>query len=98
MSATPIVWDWTRSETVNAEVKTTRISANSYSFECKIPWKTLGVEPWKEGGDYALELAVDVADKESVRQTQARWNSIDKEGFHTTPSLWGRIFFNNTTR
>ncbi len=98
MSATPTVWDWTRSETVNAEVKTTRISNNSYSFECKIPWKTLGVEPWKEGGDYALEFAVDVADKESVRQTQARWNSIDKDGFHTTPSLWGRIFFNNTTR
>jgi hypothetical protein len=51
-----------------------------------------------EGGDYALEIALDIADKESVRQTQSRWNSTDKEGFHTSPSLWGRIIFKNTTR
>lgn len=98
MNANPQVWDWTRSQAVNAEVKTSRVSGSIYSFECKIAWKELGVEPWKEGGDYALEVALDVADSESVRQTQARWNSIDREGFHTTPALWGRIFFKNTTR
>jgi hypothetical protein len=98
MSANPQVWDWTRSLPVNAEVKTNRISNRMYSFECKIAWKELGVEPWKEGGDYALEFALDVADKESVRQTQSRWNSIDREGFHTSPALWGRVFFKNKTR
>ena len=98
MSANPQVWDWTRSQAVNAEVKTNRISDRMYSFECKIAWQELGVEPWKEGGDYALEFALDVADKESVRQIQSRWNSIDREGFHTSPALWGRVFFKNTTR
>lgn len=98
MSSNPQVWDWTRSQTVNAEIKTTRVSDIIYSFECKIPWKELGTEPWMEGGDYALEIALDIADKESVRHTQSRWNSADKEGFHTTPSLWGRILFKNTTR
>jgi hypothetical protein len=98
MSNSPQVWDWTRSQKLNAEVKTTRVSDSIYSFECKIPWKELSTEPWQEGGEYALELAVDVADKESVRQSQIRWNSIDKEGFHTTPSLWGRLFIQQTTR
>jgi Carbohydrate family 9 binding domain-like len=98
MSNTPQVWDWTRSVLVNAEVKTSTISKNSYAFECRIPWSELGVEPWKEGGDYALELAVDVADQASVRQTQTRWNSIDKEGFHTTPALWGRLLFSAPNR
>jgi hypothetical protein len=98
MSNTPLVWDWTRSQPVNAEVKTTRMSDRIYSFECQIAWSELGVEAWQEGGEYALELAVDLADKESVRQSQIRWNSIDKEGFHTTPSLWGRLFIQPSTR
>jgi hypothetical protein len=98
MSDSPLVWDWTRSQPVNAEVKTTRLNDRSYSFECQIAWSELGVEAWKEGGDYALELAVDIADKTSVRQTQQRWNSIDMEGFHTTPALWGRMFFSLPNR
>jgi hypothetical protein len=98
MSDSPQVWDWTRSQQVNAEVKTTRLNDRSYSFECQIAWSELGVEAWKEGGDYALELAVDIADKTSVRQTQQRWNSIDMEGFHTTPALWGRMFFSLPNR
>ena len=98
MSATPQIWDWTRSQSVNAEVKTSRVSNSIYSFECKIPWKELATQPWQEGGEYAIELAVDLADKESVRQSQIRWNSSDKEGFHTSPSLWGRLFIQQTTR
>ena len=98
MSNTPQVWDWTRSLTVKSEVLTTRIDNGHYSFECRVPWTELGVEPWKEGGDYALEFAIDVADKASIRQSQNRWNSIDQEGFHTTPALWGRLRFNNITR
>ena len=98
MSATPQIWDWTRSQSVNAEVKTSRVSNSIYSFECKIPWKELATQPWQEGGEYAIELAVDLADKESVRQSQIRWNSADKEGFHTSPSLWGRLFIQQTTR
>jgi len=98
MSASPQIWDWTRSQRVQAEVKTFRVSDTIYSFECKIPWKELAVEPWQEGGEYALELAVDVADKESVRQSQLRWNSIDKEGFHTTPALWGKLYIQPSTR
>lgn len=98
MSDSPLVWDWTRSQQVNAEVKTTRLNDRSYSFECQIAWSELGVEAWKEGGDYALELAVDIADKTSVRQTQQRWNSIDMEGFHTTPALWGRMLFSLPNR
>jgi hypothetical protein len=74
------------------------VSNTIYSFECKIPWKELGTEPWQEGGEYAIELAVDMADSESVRQSQTRWNSIDKEGFHTSPSLWGRLFIQPSTR
>jgi hypothetical protein len=98
MNNSPQIWDWTRSQAINAEVKTTRVSDRIYSFECMIPWKELSTEPWQEGGEYALELAVDLADKESVRQSQIRWNSIDKEGFHTTPSLWGRLFIQPSTR
>ena len=98
MSNAPQVWDWTRSQPVNAEIKTTRLNDHSYSFECQIAWSELGVEGWKEGGDYALELAVDMADKTSVRQTQQRWNSIDMEGFHTTPALWGRMLFSLPNR
>ena len=98
MSNAPQVWDWTRSQPVNAEIKTTRLNDRSYSFECQIAWSELGVEAWKEGGDYALELAVDLADKTSVRQTQQRWNSIDIEGFHTTPALWGRMLFSLPNR
>lgn len=98
MSASPQIWDWTRSQSVNAEVKTSRVSNSIYSFECKIPWKELATRPWQEGGEYAIELAVDLADKESVRQSQIRWNSADKEGFHTSPSLWGRLFIQQTTR
>ena len=98
MSNAPQVWDWTRSQPVNAEIKTTRLNDRSYSFECQIAWSELGVEAWKEGGDYALELAVDIADKTSVRQTQQRWNSIDIEGFHTTPALWGRMLFSLPNR
>jgi hypothetical protein len=98
MNSNPQIWDWTRSQKVSAEVKTSRVSDTIYSFECKIPWKELAVEPWQEGGEYAIELAVDVADKESVRQSQLRWNSIDKEGFHTSPSLWGRLFIQQSIR
>jgi hypothetical protein len=98
MSASQQIWDWTRSQSVNAEVKTSRVSNSIYSFECKIPWKELATQPWQEGGEYAIELAVDLADKESVRQSQIRWNSADKEGFHTSPSLWGRLFIQQTTR
>jgi Carbohydrate family 9 binding domain-like/Surface glycan-binding protein B xyloglucan binding domain len=98
LSNSPQIWDWTRSQVVNAEVKTIRVSDRMYSFECMIPWKELSTEPWQEGGEYALEIAVDLADKESVRQSQIRWNSIDKEGFHTTPSLWGRLFIQPSTR
>jgi hypothetical protein len=98
MSDVPQIWDWTRSQTVNADIKTARVSAAIYSFECKIPWKELSVDSWKEGGEYAIELAVDIADKQSVRQSQIRWNSIDKEGFHTSPSLWGKLFIQQTTR
>jgi hypothetical protein len=98
MSSNPLIWDWTRSQKLSAEVKTTRVSDIIYSFECKIPWKELATEPWQEGGEYAIELAVDVADKESVRQSQLRWNSIDKEGFHTSPSLWGRLFIQQSIR
>ena len=98
MSNAPQVWDWTRSQPVNAEIKTTRLNDRSYSFECQIAWSELGVEAWKEGGDYALELAVDLADKTSVRQTQQRWNSIDIEGFHTTPALWGRMLISLPNR
>jgi hypothetical protein len=98
MSDVPQIWDWTRSQSVNAEVKTSRVSDSIYSFECRIPWKELATQPWQEGGEYAIELAVDIADKQSVRQSQIRWNSIDKEGFHTSPSLWGRLFVQQTTR
>jgi hypothetical protein len=98
MSGNPQIWDWTRSQKLNSEVKATRVSNTIYSFECKIPWKELGTEPWQEGGEYAIELAVDMADSESVRQSQTRWNSIDKEGFHTSPSLWGRLFIQPSTR
>lgn len=98
MNSNPQIWDWTRSQKLNAEVKTFRVSDSIYSFECKIPWKELATEPWQEGGEYAIELAVDVADKESARQSQIRWNSIDKEGFHTSPSLWGRLTIQQSIR
>jgi len=98
MNSNPQIWDWTRSQKLNAEVKTFRVSDSIYSFECKIPWKELATDPWQQGGEYAIELAVDVADKESARQSQIRWNSIDKEGFHTSPSLWGRLFIQQSIR
>ena len=91
LGKTTQVWDWTRSVAVDVPVLTQQLSSDLYSFECQIPWKQLNVTPWVDGGDYALELAVDIADNQSVRQSQVRWNSIDKEGFHTTPALWGQI-------
>ena len=38
-----------------------------------------------------FEIAVDLSGSNELRSEQQRWNSSDKEGFNTNPSVWGKM-------
>jgi hypothetical protein len=50
----------------------------------------LGGKAWEIGQQYDLEVAIDLGNGDA-RQQQIRWNSAKREGFNTSPALWGSL-------
>jgi len=66
--------------------------AKGYHFEIAIPLSYLGIKKWVRDAAYSLEVAIDQGES-GGRTKQLRWNSPNREGFHTNPSLWGKMIF-----
>jgi hypothetical protein len=66
------------------------LPGGGYLVVASFQWATLDRAPWSLPGRYLLEFARDQGDA-GGRKAQYRWNSVDEEGFHTTPALWGEL-------
>ena len=84
-------YNWSTKQAIDGVRVQTAKSANGYTCEIAIPWKSLACKPFVAGQAYDFECAIDIADENGKRQTQSRWNSSDREGFSENPSLWGSI-------
>jgi hypothetical protein len=65
-------------------------SNDGQELNVTIAWADLDRSPWKLPGRYLIEMARDIAGANG-RAEQKRWNSIDEEGFHLSPVLWGEF-------
>lgn len=74
--------------TISREIEP--IGEGRYRVKANISWVELDREPWTLPGRYLLEMARDQGDA-TGRKIQYRWNSVDEEGFHSSPSLWGEL-------
>ena len=66
-------------------------NSTSYSVEMAIPFKDLYKTSLVSGMTLGFEIAVDLSGSNELRSEQQRWNSSDKEGFNTNPSVWGKM-------
>lgn len=87
------VYDWSKNREIKEAMVRVQYAGKGYTAEVAIPWKALGAQPFEPGKSYDGEVAVDIADANSVRTLQSRWNSSDKEGFHQDPSRWGTFTY-----
>jgi hypothetical protein len=60
-----------------------------YSFETKIPYKSVSKLKLTNGNWYDFEIAIDSGDK-IERKKQYRWNS-QEDGFYRHPYMWGKL-------
>lgn len=88
-------WDWTQQkELMHLEVAVSN-NNSSTTVELAIPFSDLGMESFDNANMYRFEFAVDRSSSDGMkRESQIRWNSENREGFHTNPSLWGELIFN----
>lgn len=86
----PYIWNWK----INEKIEGAQISVNSsgegYIVEIGLPTTAFRKFNLKKGFDLDLEIAIDLGTKKG-RQSQLRWNSGSREGFHLSPSLWGTL-------
>ena len=89
--ANPYVWNWKNEEILTEVAYKIKGSSNGYSVEMAIPFKDLYKTSLVSGMTLGFEIAVDLSGSNELRGEQQRWNSSDKEGFHTNPSVWGKM-------
>ena len=88
--ANPYVWDFKRSQIIsNCKLEIIEINTG-YLVEASIPIDYFKNFKFKSGIDLDMEIAIDLGTIEN-RQTQIRWNSNNKDGFHQNPSMWGNL-------
>lgn len=72
----------------NVEMKQNR-SERFLEFEAKIPLQSLGVDAFKLGALYGLEIAVNSID--NGQKKQVRWNDDNNHDFASNPARWGEF-------
>ncbi|MBO6517443.1 MAG: hypothetical protein JJ975_12930 [Bacteroidia bacterium] len=93
LSTDPMIWDMRKKRQIqNADIKTTKVSDNRYSFEARIPFSYLEVNGFDNGETYDLEVAINKGNGKE-RITQERWNNEANGDFYKNPSLWGKLVF-----
>ncbi|MDG1332467.1 MAG: hypothetical protein P8P74_09060 [Crocinitomicaceae bacterium] len=94
LGANPYVWNWSEDK-LETSIEYT-ISEDGSFVEMVIP-----IGQFNGSSSFHLpnveslsfEIAKDGSDTGETRLTQERWNSDGAEGFHTNPSLWGKLIF-----
>lgn len=90
IGASTEVFDWANKRAIQPTSFKVKSNANGYTMEAAIPWSLLGGKAWEIGQQYDLEVAIDLGNGDA-RQQQIRWNSAKREGFNTSPALWGSL-------
>jgi len=81
-------FDWVSNQNIPAEV-VSKQSESGQVVEIKIAWSDLKTNPWKTGGNYNFEFALDLALTSAVRDQQQRWSAVNDENFYNKPITWG---------
>ena len=86
----PYIWDFKRSQLIpNSKLEIIEVNTG-YIVEASIPLRYFKNLKFNSSNNLNMEVAIDLGNHES-RQTQIRWNSSNKEGFHQNPSMWGKL-------
>ena len=84
-------WDFKRNTVLNSVNYKLKPEENGYFLELALPVKEMYSKNLLSGTSLGFELAIDLGSEANVRKQQDRWNSVSTEGFHLSPSKWGRI-------
>ena len=87
-------WDFKRNTALNSLNFRLNRAENGYFLELAIPFKEWYSISLTNGTTLGFELAIDLGSEINARKQQDRWNSDSVEGFHLSPSKWGRIRLN----
>jgi hypothetical protein len=87
-------WDFKRNTALNSLNYKLKREENGYFIELALPVKEFYSTSLMNGTTLGFELAIDLGSEANVRKQQDRWNSASAEGFHLSPSKWGRIRLN----
>lgn len=87
-------WDFKRNAALNSLNYKLKREENGYFLELALPIKAFYSTSLMNGTTLGFELAIDLGSEANVRKQQDRWNSASTEGFHLSPSKWGRIRLN----
>ena len=87
-------WDFKRNTALNSLNFKLKREENGYFLELAIPFKEWYSISLINGTTLGFELAIDLGSEINARKQQDRWNSASVEGFHLSPSKWGRIRLN----
>lgn len=87
-------WDFKRNTALNSLNFKLKREENGYFLELAIPFKEWYSISLINGTTLGFELAIDLGSEMNARKQQDRWNSASVEGFHLSPSKWGRIRLN----
>lgn len=84
-------WDFKRNTALNSLNYKLKQEESGYFLELALPLKEAYSRSLMSGTTLGFELAIDLGSEANVRIQQDRWNSPSTEGFHVSPSKWGRI-------
>jgi hypothetical protein len=87
-------WDFKRNTALNSINYKLKREENGYFLELALPVQEFYSTSLVKGTTLGFELAIDLGSDTNVRKQQDRWNSASTEGFHLSPSKWGRIRLN----
>lgn len=87
-------WDFKRNTALNSINYKLKREENGYFLELALPVQEFYSTSLVKGTTLGFELAIDLGSDTNVRMQQDRWNSASTEGFHLSPSKWGRIRLN----
>lgn len=87
-------WDFKRNTALNSINYKLKREENGYFLELALPVQEYYSTSLVKGTTLGFELAIDLGSDTNVRKQQDRWNSASTEGFHLSPSKWGRIRLN----
>lgn len=84
-------WDFKRNMAITSLNYKLKQEGSGYFLELALPLKEVYSRSLMSGTTLGFELAIDLGSEANVRIQQDRWNSTSTEGFHLSPSKWGRI-------